>query len=274
MKRRHYPWLAVVELTAGWPVALLVYRNMRAHEAKGLGADAERLTENYVGARLLRDLSATDRACLLDLAVFDWLDDDLVDEVLGTSDARVRIAAVSSLDGLLVPINPDRTVQRMHPLLRDYCVGLLSVEDPARKRALHGRIALALARRDESALGVAPCERGWRQPAGRRADRALRRLRVVAAGGRDPADRGRPVPDPGTPGGVSAARAPALHHSPPVVEVRGGDRALRGGPAADRRLHARPGGWRCRCVDRRPVSSRKGCWPAAPIDWRRTGSMR
>ena len=42
--------------------------------------------------RLLRDLSATDRACLLDLAVFDWLDDDLVDEVLGTSDARVRIS--------------------------------------------------------------------------------------------------------------------------------------------------------------------------------------
>ena len=58
---------------------------MRAHEAKGLGADAERLTENYVGVRLLRDLSATDRACLLDLAVFDWLDDDLVDEVLGTT---------------------------------------------------------------------------------------------------------------------------------------------------------------------------------------------
>ena len=139
----------VVELTAGWPVALLVYRNMRAHEAKGLGADAERLTENYVGVRLLRDLSATDRACLLDLAVFDWLDDDLVDEVLGTSDARVRIAAVSSLDGLLVPINPDRTVRRMHPMLRDYCVGLLSVEDPARKRSLHGRIALALARRDD-----------------------------------------------------------------------------------------------------------------------------
>ena len=139
----------VVELTAGWPVALLLYRNMRAHEAKGLGADAERLTENYVGVRLLRDLSATDRACLLDLAVFDWLDDDLVDEVLGTSDARVRIAAVSSLDGLLVPINPDRTVRRMHPMLRDYCVGLLSVEDPARKRALHGRIALALARRDD-----------------------------------------------------------------------------------------------------------------------------
>ena len=139
----------VVERTAGWPVALLVYRNMRAHEAKGLGADAERLTENYVGVRLLRDLSVRDRACLLDLAVFDWLDDDLVDEVLGSSDARVRIAAVSALDGLLVPINRARTVRRMHPLLKDYSVGLLSVEDPARKRSLHGRIALALARRDD-----------------------------------------------------------------------------------------------------------------------------
>ena len=43
----------VVERTAGWPVALLVYRNTRAHEAKGLGTDAARLTENYVGVRLL-----------------------------------------------------------------------------------------------------------------------------------------------------------------------------------------------------------------------------
>ena len=139
----------VVERTAGWPVALLVYRNMRAHEATELGTDAARLTENYVGVRLLRDLSTTDRACLLDLAVFDWLDDDLVDEVLGSSDARVRIAAVSSLDGLLAPIDRTRTVRRMHPLLRDYCVGLLSVEDPARKRSLHGRVARALARRDD-----------------------------------------------------------------------------------------------------------------------------
>ena len=52
-------WRRWWSVTAGWPVALLVYRNMRAHEAKGLGADAERLTENYVGVRLLRGLSAS-----------------------------------------------------------------------------------------------------------------------------------------------------------------------------------------------------------------------
>ena len=45
------------------------------------------MTEKYVGLRVLRDLSAEDRTCLLDLAVFDWIDADLVDDVLGSSDA-------------------------------------------------------------------------------------------------------------------------------------------------------------------------------------------
>ncbi len=109
--------LAVVEeRTAGWPVALMVYRNMRAAGAGGPGVDTSLLLpESYVGMRLLRDLSAGDRATLFDLAVFDWLDADLVDEVLGSSDARVRVATMSSLKGLLLPLDSDRTVERLHP---------------------------------------------------------------------------------------------------------------------------------------------------------------
>ena len=140
---------AVEERTAGWPVALMVYRNMQADEAGGLGANTALLSENYVGVRLLRDLSAEDRAILFDLAVFDWLDADLVDKVLGSSDARLRIAALSSLDGLLSPLDSDRTVGRLHPLVRDYCLERLAVEDPARKRSLHQRIALAMADRGQ-----------------------------------------------------------------------------------------------------------------------------
>ena len=140
---------AVEERTAGWPVALMVDRNMRAGGAVGRDPDAAGLAENYVGVRLLRDLSAEDRACLLDLAVFDWIDADLVDDVLGSDDTWVRVAALPALDGLLLPIDSDRTVRRLHPLLRDYCLNLLSVEDRGRRRALHRRIALALSRRGQ-----------------------------------------------------------------------------------------------------------------------------
>ena len=140
---------AVEKRTAGWPVALVVYRNMQVREAGQPEADAASLTSNFVGVRLLRDLSAADRTFLLDLAVFDWIEADLVDEVLGSSDARLRIAALSSLDGLLLPSDDNDTVQLLQPLVREYCVECFAVEDPARKRTLHTRIARALTRRGQ-----------------------------------------------------------------------------------------------------------------------------
>ena len=140
---------AIEERTAGWPVALRVYRNTAGSEAGTLGADARQLAGNYMRVRLLGDLSRKDRAHLLDLSVFDWIDASLVDEVLGSSDARRRVVALSSLDGLLPPVDTDGTVRRLHPLLRDYCRDVLAVEDPARKRALHRRIAGELARRGQ-----------------------------------------------------------------------------------------------------------------------------
>ena len=140
---------ATEDRTAGWPVALRVYRNTAASEAGTLGADAGHIAGNFMGVRLLGDLSRKDRAHLLDLSVFDWIDASLVDEVLGSSDARRRVVALSSLDGLLPPVDTDGTVRRLHPLLRDYCLDVLSVENPARKRALHRRIAGELARRGQ-----------------------------------------------------------------------------------------------------------------------------
>ena len=138
---------AVEERTAGWPVALMVYRNMLPDGAGELGAETAIFTENYIGVRLLRDLSTEDRGFLLDLAVFDWIDADLVDDVLGSSQARLRVTGLSSLDGLLLPVDGDGTVRCLHPLLREYCLDLLAVEDLARKSSLHKRIALALVRR-------------------------------------------------------------------------------------------------------------------------------
>ena len=57
---------AVEERTAGWPVALRVYRNTRADAADENDPDAANLTERCVCRRVLRDLSSEERACLLD----------------------------------------------------------------------------------------------------------------------------------------------------------------------------------------------------------------
>lgn len=144
--------VAVEERTAGWPVALMVDRNMRAAGAKPPGRDIAGLSENYVGVRLLRGLSNQDRQFLFNLAVFDWIDADIVDEVLGSSDARLRVSTLPSLDGLRLPVDRNDVEWRLHPLVREYCATRFAVEDPVRKRLLHTRIARALARRGHRGL--------------------------------------------------------------------------------------------------------------------------
>ena len=140
---------AVEEQTAGWPVALTIHRNRQATDTGELRPEAARLTSDFVRMRLLHGLTPADRTLVCQLAVFDWIDTDLVDEVLGAGDTRARVTALSSLEGLLAPIGPDGAVRRMHPLVRDYCADLLAVEDPAHKRSLHGSIARVLARRGQ-----------------------------------------------------------------------------------------------------------------------------
>ena len=139
----------IEEQTGGWPVALRVCRNARAGAGERRGTDAAKLTAEFVRVRLLRGLSAEDRQFVCELAVFDWIDPDLVDEVLGSTDAGVRIAAVSALDGLLMSMGREEAVRRLHPLVRDCCAELLALEDRARARSLHAGIARSLARRGQ-----------------------------------------------------------------------------------------------------------------------------
>ena len=141
--------IEIEERTGGWPVAVRVCGNSRAGDTGRPGTAASRITGEFVRMRLLRGLSDEDRRFVCELAVFDWIDPDLVDEVLGSTDSRERIAALSSLDGLLTSIGEERLVRRLHPLVRDCCTELLAIEDRARERSLHVGIARALARRGQ-----------------------------------------------------------------------------------------------------------------------------
>ena len=134
---------AVRELTAGWPLALMHCRNARGPGNSNL--DAASLDTGFVGVRLLRSLSPDVLAGLLDLAVFDRIDADLVDEVLGSSADRLTVVRRPELDGFFLPIDRAGAAHLMHPLVKAHCLNRLSLEDPARKQALRTRIAGALA---------------------------------------------------------------------------------------------------------------------------------
>ena len=150
---------SIGERTAGWPVAVMIDRNTRTGGAGALaGSDAPDFSADFVGVRLLRGMSQEDRASLFDLAVFDWVGQDVVDEVLGSSDTRLRTLAFPQLDGLFLPSAEDPNLLRLHPLVKEYCVDRLAIENPERKRFLHRRISEVLAGRGHN-------RRAWRHAA-------------------------------------------------------------------------------------------------------------
>ncbi len=135
--------------TAGWPVALRIDRTIRktgSAESVELG---KALTRNFLDMRLLRRLSDRDCTLLLELSIFDWVDTNLVDEVLETTNTRLRLEGLLALDGLLAPVDPDGAVRRLHPVVKQHCLRLLAGQDPARVQQLHRRISEALTRRDQ-----------------------------------------------------------------------------------------------------------------------------
>ncbi len=137
----------VLARTEGWPVALRIDRAIRVAGAAKNVELGKALTRNFIDTRLLRRLPDQGRALLLDLAVFDWIDMDLADEVLESNDTRPRVEALVALDGLMMPFESDGALRRLHPLVREHCHRVLASEDPARKRRLHQRLAEALATR-------------------------------------------------------------------------------------------------------------------------------
>ena len=167
----------VLHRTAGWPVALTVDRIARAsdRDREFARADPRRVTDNFLGTRLLRGLTPEERRCLLELASFDWIDKDLVDEVLGSSRARRVVEAAPGLDGFLLPLDPDGDVRRLHPIVRRFCIDVLSAEDPDRERSLRVRIARALAARGHLV-------EAWRQASEAGDDRLVAELMERAGG--------------------------------------------------------------------------------------------
>ena len=137
--------------SAGWPFALRIARNEMQSGAQGGEHVMQDFVENWVESRLFDGLDPDDREFLLDIGLFEWIDAALLDDVLERGDSLRRIETIPVLVGLLEPVSGDAMDSwRLHPLIRDHCVRRRFRETPARFRAIHRRIALALMRRGET----------------------------------------------------------------------------------------------------------------------------
>ncbi|MYG26020.1 MAG: hypothetical protein F4213_08345 [Boseongicola sp. SB0677_bin_26] len=143
LSRRELASVAVE--SAGWPIALRIRRNAGRLES-GLALGAERTAAGWIETRLWRGVRIEDRDFLLDAALFDGLDAELVDEVLGVRSSERRLASMGALAGLL-STRGGGTGVRFHPLVRAWCERRRFSESPDRFRKVRGGIARALARR-------------------------------------------------------------------------------------------------------------------------------
>ena len=134
--------------SAGWPIALQIHRNAVGERAAETARIARDAVGNWIDGRFWRGFGARDRELVLDLALFDWLDADLVEEVLEKPGAFEHALRLPGLAGLLrsARVGPAR-VHHLHPLLREHCARERRHHDAGRWAGLRRRLAAALARR-------------------------------------------------------------------------------------------------------------------------------
>ena len=134
--------------SAGWPIALQIHRNAPGDRAAVADRVARDAVRSWIDGRFWRGFAPRDRELVLDLALFDWLDRELVEEVLEKPGALERAARLPGLAGLLRASPGARpAVHHLHPLLREHGAEDRRRADPGRWRRLRRRLARALARR-------------------------------------------------------------------------------------------------------------------------------
>ena len=106
---------------------------------------------NWVESRLWEGMASDDRELLLDAGLFEWMDAELLEEVLGAADAMRRLESMDALTGLLNPVRgAGRDSWRLHPLIQEHCARQRLRKDRRRYLSLHRRIGVALARRGDT----------------------------------------------------------------------------------------------------------------------------
>ena len=81
---------AVTENSAGWPIALRIYRNSGRLDAAADILDTDDAAAVWIESRLWRGLPAADRNFVLDIALFDWIDAELIEEATCVLNVRLQ----------------------------------------------------------------------------------------------------------------------------------------------------------------------------------------
>ncbi|MCY4564513.1 MAG: hypothetical protein OXE40_08535 [Gammaproteobacteria bacterium] len=141
---------AVASTSAGWPIELHVRRSVSSLPAIEKRRAVRDVVWNWMEARLWYALGDEDRELLLDAGLLDYIDAELLDEVLDGTNLLDRLQNISGVTGLIEPCPVgDRRVWRLHTLIRDHCADRRRLESPERYRTVHRRIAIVLARRGD-----------------------------------------------------------------------------------------------------------------------------
>ena len=132
--------------------------------------------KNWIESPLWYDLSDDDREFVLGAGILEWMDTELLDEALGGQNLLGRLQSLPGLAGLLEPVRGGaRKVWRMHPLVRQHCVGRRRRETLGRYRSIHRRMVTVLARRGETVAAMRHAAEG--------ADAALLGVILTQSGG-------------------------------------------------------------------------------------------
>lgn len=111
--------------TEGWPVALQLARlwlNAKPERLALLGTFSGRTAEvgDYLTEQVLADLPADLRAALVEVAVLDSLNADLVGALTDDRDLWARLLGEARLEHFLVPLDEERYWFRLHHLLLEH----------------------------------------------------------------------------------------------------------------------------------------------------------
>ena len=146
---------AVVADSAGWPIALRLRRNTGSRPARENDRVVRDVVESWVESRLWFGLSDDERDFLLDVGLLDWIDAELLDEVLSGTDLMRRLDSMAGVAGLFEPVRGGaHKAWCLHPLIREHCAARRRREAPQRYRSVHRRVAVVLARRGETVTAM------------------------------------------------------------------------------------------------------------------------
>ena len=146
---------AITAHTAGWPFAVRISRNRRESTEPESTRTVQDFVENWMVSRLFEEFGADERDFLLDIGLFEWMDAELLDDVLQRTASMRRFDTIPGLTGLLEPVPGDAMDRwRLHPLIRDHCNRRQYLETPQRFKSIHRRIAKALMKRGETVTAL------------------------------------------------------------------------------------------------------------------------